>query len=312
MDIVQATPADLPAIIKLLKTSLGESLVPKSEEYFLWKHELNTFGKSYTCLAKEEGELIGLRTFMRWKWQRGNEFHKAVRAVDTATHPDHQGKGIFKKLTLHAVEACKLEGDDLVFNSPNNQSRPGYLKMGWKEVGRMPLMLKPGSLIPSKHSEAKANEICRNYSFDGDALQNLQFPVSTEYFHTPLSAQYLLWRYNNCPVVKYGIATGAGKYGIVFRLKAVKSFTELRICEFWTMDKEGERMARTALKKLISEVSPLYVSCAPNPLSGSKLGFFGPFKKGPITTVRSLCLNQLDIYEHFNKWRPSLGSMELF
>ncbi len=68
---------------------------------------------------------------------------RAVRAVDTATHPDHQGKGIFTKLTLGAIPDLDDDGVDLIFNTPNDKSRPGYLKMGWSEVGRVPVGRAP-------------------------------------------------------------------------------------------------------------------------------------------------------------------------
>ena len=71
-------------------------------------------------------------------FRRGGSTLHAVRAVDTATHPDHQGRGLFTALTMHALEACRAEGVAFVFNTPNAQSRPGYLKMGWREVGRPP------------------------------------------------------------------------------------------------------------------------------------------------------------------------------
>ena len=37
------------------------------------------------------------------------------------------------------------EGVDFVFNTPNDKSRPGYLKMGWEEVGRVPITVRPRS-----------------------------------------------------------------------------------------------------------------------------------------------------------------------
>ena len=49
--------------------------------------------------------------------------------------------GIFTKLTLAAVD--ELRGEvDLVFNTPNGKSGPGYLKMGWREVGRVPVRIR--------------------------------------------------------------------------------------------------------------------------------------------------------------------------
>ena len=86
-----------------------------------------------------DGRIAGYRTFLRWEFEDGHgQVHRAVRAVDTATHPDFQGRGVFRTLTLAAVEAMTAEGVDFVFNTPNDKSRPGYLKMGWHEVGRLP------------------------------------------------------------------------------------------------------------------------------------------------------------------------------
>ena len=45
---------------------------------------------------------------------------------------------MFTKLTMHGLAAMQADGVDFVFNTPNSQSRPGYLKMGWREVGRLP------------------------------------------------------------------------------------------------------------------------------------------------------------------------------
>ena len=57
-----------------------------------------------------------------------------VRAVDTATAPDVQRLGIFSRLTTEALEVCRADAVALVFNTPNDKSLPGYVKMGWRLV----------------------------------------------------------------------------------------------------------------------------------------------------------------------------------
>jgi GNAT superfamily N-acetyltransferase len=83
---------------------------------------------------------------MRWEFLDGDRVVRAVRAVDTATHPDYQGRGIFTRLTLHALDELATEGIEFVFNTPNDQSRPGYLKMGWQVVGQLPTAVRPTRL----------------------------------------------------------------------------------------------------------------------------------------------------------------------
>src|SRR5690606_12356381 len=136
-----ATANDVPAIIELLKLSLGESLIPKSERLWNWKHVANPFGKSPVLLVEEDGHILGVRAFLRWEFLKDGETIKACRAVDTAIHPEYQGKGIFSKLTLALAEEMIKEGVDLIFNTPNTKSTPGYLKMGWESWGKLPLKL---------------------------------------------------------------------------------------------------------------------------------------------------------------------------
>ena len=143
MKIREASKDDTSGILNVLKASLGETSSRKTERVWNYKHVNNPFGKSLVLLAEENNQVIGVRAFMRWKWQYGENIYSALRAVDTATHPDHQGKGVFKKLTLKALEIAGEMGDHFVFNTPNTQSKPGYLKMGWKEVAKLNVRLVP-------------------------------------------------------------------------------------------------------------------------------------------------------------------------
>jgi GNAT superfamily N-acetyltransferase len=149
----KAEPDDRPAIIELCRRSLGWKAGDPNEAFFAWKHDENPFGPSPTWVAEDDtGTLVGLRTFLRWRFRRpdGTTIN-AVRAVDTATHPDWQGRGIFSRLTLGALDDLRDDGVDCVFNTPNDKSRPGYLKMGWHEVGKVPVSVRLTGLrsIPS-------------------------------------------------------------------------------------------------------------------------------------------------------------------
>ena len=320
MIVRQSTIQDVPEMVALLKQSIGEALTPKTEAYFLWKHEKNPFGRSKTLLAIEDGKIVGLRAFMHWSWVSQKETISAVRAVDTATDPAFQGKGIFKKLTMQVVEECKGEGIGMVFNSPNAVSKQGYLKMGWSTVGQLPLYIRIGSLLPRSFSAEKITAFYNEYSVEA-ALKNLNknwsLPKAEHYLHTPVDYNYLAWRYRDCPVAQYGAIIEPGKFGFIFRLKKLKKFMELRVCEVWTEPGEqNDKPARAAFKKLAGKIRPALVSCAASPLyfSGKKqiVKFWGPYKKGPIITIRPLAKNNLNNFEQFSHWQPSLGTMELF
>ena len=145
-----ATPDDLPQILELCRRSLGWDESGDWEGLYRWKHLDNPFGASPAWVAAVEsagGErLVGLRVFLRWQFVRDGAVVHAVRAVDTATDPDFRGRGLFTALTLGALPALRAEGVELVFNTPNDQSRPGYVKMGWQPVGTLRPVLRPVGL----------------------------------------------------------------------------------------------------------------------------------------------------------------------
>lgn len=137
---------DEAEVLALLETCLaGGPTGSRTADFFAWKHRDNPFGPSPAWVAVDAGSgaIVGLRTWLRWELAGPDgAVLRAVRAVDTATHPDHQGRGIFRRLTTESLDA--LAGDvDLVFNTPNDASGPGYLAMGWQAVGKVDLAVAP-------------------------------------------------------------------------------------------------------------------------------------------------------------------------
>ncbi|WP_066408349.1 GNAT family N-acetyltransferase [Flavisolibacter tropicus] len=332
MNIRIAGPADRPAIIELLRQSLGESTVPKSEALWSWKHEQNPFGQSYVLLAEENGTLIGLRAFMQWDWQWQGKRYKAIRAVDTATHPAHQGKGIFKKLTLQQAEACKQEGVQFVFNTPNTQSKPGYLKMGWVEQGKMPLKFKIVQPLALGYSMMFNKKKVSSYK--DDPTPHMQWPeylfqkvdqavAGDDQLSTAVSGAYVKWRYAENPLANYNYVTDNENFLVILRMKDHFFGKELRISDFILLKKEASSKKVSAqIKKAIIQYSRKnnvrFISLSGQQYQQYKayfswMGFVPVRSLGPIVTLKDLNMNSnfpqlLDV----NNWAYSLGDMELF
>lgn len=315
MEIRKADISDIPNIISLLKMSLGESLMPKTEKYWEWKHVKNPFGTSPVLLACEGERIVGVRAFMKWRWQNKSEIITAIRAVDTATHPEHQGKGIFKKLTLKLLEQCEAEKADLVFNTPNAKSKPGYLKMGWKEAGKFPLQLgvkKPLRLLQNKLFKSLSTEFKElNNDFYNVELAINQFNISkvesTNHVFTDYTKDYLRWRYVDIPMIKY-YGLGSDNLLIIFRLKQSGLGVELRIA-----DVLGDKQSvGEVLNEIVKSVDFDYMSISS--FSGLSLPLFlkknGDF--GPDVTIRSLYRKEIDDFINFKNWTPSTGDLEVF
>lgn len=309
MLIRRATEEDIPAIIELLKTSLGESLMPKSESFWRWKHIDNTFGPSPVVLALEGDRIAGVRAFMRWEWKRLNQVLRAVRAVDTATHPDFQGKGIFKKLTLQLVEHCKKSNEvDFIFNTPNKKSKPGYLKMGWREVGRLPVVLRPSTYWKKQSHHFDSDFRFTPQRFD-ELMKSIQSALSgseSPNLRTNLSIRYLRWRYIQCPNIPYFIAhDDAADWFVFFRLKSTRLGTEFRICETVMSSSVNPGLVRLKMKQVISLSGANFVSAGVSAFGKTKVAL----PVGPVVTVNEI---RDDLRLNFENWQPNLGDLEVF
>jgi GNAT superfamily N-acetyltransferase len=333
MEIKTATEEDIPAIVNLLKVSLGEALMPKSETYWRWKHVKNPFGASPVLLAVEAGEVVGVRGFMRWQWTNQHGILKALRAVDTATHPSHQGKGIFKKLTLALVELCTQEKDDFIFNTPNASSKPGYLKMGWGEAGKLPVQInvrRPFSILGNMIRSRKPVEdgdtgdqtlqLYLNHAGLKTLLEN-SVGISGEHLVTRISPEYLSWRYGDVPVASY-FAFGIGNKStlealLIGRKKNTRAGKEFRITDVFCSNATSGRQLMKDFKNYesIRDVDYITVSGAiPGSVKNSinhEINFFNA-RLGPMVTIRNLRYNAVDQLKYFTKWSPSLGDLELF
>jgi len=137
--------SDLDGVLGVLKAALGEPPgLQRTPELFRWKHLDNPFGRSLMLVAEIDGHIAGFRALMRWDLETPHGIIRCGRAVDTATHPDFQRRGIFKRLTMNAIDAATADGVDMIFNTPNAKSGAGYMKMGWSEVGPIGIMIRPG------------------------------------------------------------------------------------------------------------------------------------------------------------------------
>lgn len=304
---------DIPRVVDLLKLSLGESLIKKSAVVWNFKHIDNPFGSSHVLVAVENDTFIGVRALMKWNWQLGNDTWIAYRAVDTSTHPDYQGKGIFKKLTLQALDDVQKESEAFVFNTPNDKSRPGYLKMGWVEVSAIPIAIVPtiGYFLQNIFKKNKnTNHQIDIKRLDELCLINNRILSENNVIFTPKSAKYLKWRYEENPMQEYVVLSSNNWYVAIY-IKKQKFLKELRVVEaIGNQSVLAEKEIRSAIVKYAIKNNCWIITIANKELFQFKI--FGKF--GPRLTFKSLTENQdfinkaLDIYN----WKYSLGDLELF
>jgi GNAT superfamily N-acetyltransferase len=339
------TNDDHPDVVRLLgETMAGGPTGERTADFFTWKHYRNPFGPSLGLLATVDGRLAGVRLFMRWAFEAGGRRIDAVRAVDTATHPDFQGKGIFRTLTLGLLGEIDAAGAaDLVFNTPNGNSRPGYLKMGWSEVGTVPVLVRP--LRPGRFVRGMAGARAASASGKGhtdDPIEHSPLPVcrlpraisafedeaaltallsdlpSLPTLHTPVDTRFLRWRYAEAVGLDYRCAVvhdERGVAGVAFgRLRRRGGLAEFTLADVIT--RPDDRHAARALVRMVRRSSGADHICSvlrPGAAraAGARTGFLRTPGLGIALVANPRRATAVDVMDLRN-WSPTLGDLEVF
>lgn len=135
------------------------------QDWFNWKYIDNIYGDSYIVLAYSKDDAIGARAF----WRNDIDGQLCYQPCDTAVVEEFRGRGIFSKMTLAALEDTK---GSYIYNYPNENSRPGYLKLGWK---------------------------VNKYFYLKFVLNRNRLKRDCEY----IDDDYLVWKFGKSPVSKY-------------------------------------------------------------------------------------------------------------
>jgi GNAT superfamily N-acetyltransferase len=320
---------DLPRVLDLLDASLGGGPAGRRPpELFAWKHLDSPFGRSLLLVAEHEERPIGLRAFMRWRFLAGERELAAVRAVDTATHPDFQGMGVFSRLTKAALDA--LDGQvDLVFNTPNGKSGPGYLKLGWQEVGRVPVAVRvrrplrlmtargarPGGPGPPPVAARPATEALADEAAVAGLLAR---EPALGGLATPRTAEYLRWRYGAAPLLGYRAITEERSGELVgmalFRIRPRGRLWESTVTEVLaggdpvTGRQLLHRVARSAAVDHLTLLAP-----AGTPLAwAARRGGFLPSPAGILLVANPRTAGLSPDPTRLDAWALSLGDLEVF
>lgn len=331
--------ADEEQVLDLLRVALRKQDFPDFRGFWRWKHYENPFGESPGMVAVADGRVVGLRVFLCWEWHAGGRAYRAGRAMDTATHPDWARRGIFEHLTRSMLERVEQTGFDFIFNTPNQYSLPGYLKMGWVLVGRLPLRVrvqKPMRLADALvHRAPLGGATAVTAEADNRAVLGLltEPPVGALIeeaaavsetdttlsmgLHTAKTSTYLQWRYGQNRWYQYvaGFDSRGNSAALaICRISRRGDLRELLVADVVTLpDSRSRRLASQIVGRLARETHADYVVA-----SGLKTEFTWPTgflpvgRRGPNFTVRPLRPTPAIDPTALSAWAATFGDLELF
>jgi GNAT superfamily N-acetyltransferase len=319
-----AGETDRDAILELLRRSLGREADDRYRALFAWKHVENAFGPSPAWVACDGDRLAGFRVLMRWEFVDRGHVVRAVRAVDTATDPDYQGRGIFTRLTLRAIDELAHEGVAFVFNTPNDQSRPGYVKMGWQVVGRLPTLVRPTrwksvariaqARVPAERwsTPSAAGLDARAVLDDREGVDALLARIGPPRpgavgVRTHVTAAFLRWRFGT-PLLGYRAVVAAGGIAdglALFRIRARGRAKEVALSA--VLVPEGARRTAGRLVRSVARAAEADYVLAIGRDRVAPGGMIRLPRVGPLLTYREVTATAPPA-----AWDLTLGDIELF
>ncbi len=175
---VQTTDASIREYSELLSLVFPQT-AKFTESFLRWQYQENPDGEAVGFDAYFQEQLAGHYVTIPVKYQIGAQLYKGLLSLNTATHPEHRGKGLFTKLANMTYELAKEERYDFVIGVANQNSTHGFLKkLGFQLVAPLEVKIGLGS-----YSYDRDDYKMRSVR-DEEALRwRLKNPESEYYYH---------------------------------------------------------------------------------------------------------------------------------
>lgn len=143
---VNGDEAEIKAITELLQTAFPGAH-HFTEEVVRWQYKENPEGPAVGFNAWHRDELAGHYVTLPMKATVNGQLEKGLLSLNTATHPAHQGKGLFTKLARATYAHAANAGFGFVAGVANVNSTHGFTKkLGFELVSPLKAMIGLGAL----------------------------------------------------------------------------------------------------------------------------------------------------------------------
>lgn len=180
--------ADINDYLQLFEKAYGYN-DKLTANYLQWLYVANPHGRAVGFDAFCDGELAAHYVTVPRAYRIGSTRLPGLLSVNTATHPDHQRRGLFTRLAAATYELATNEGYQYIVGVANAQSVHGFLsKLAFEHLGQI-----------------------------GLAVWREPPPVPFGYAHLDKDKDWLRWRLAN-PSAKYFL-TKSGKDEVIINIR---------------------------------------------------------------------------------------------
>lgn len=194
--------------LKLLKKKEFEELIPQfielyklcfsgkvNEKYFKWRYMENPCEDILVAVAMDENKVVAYYAVSPSRIRYDGEVLKSAISINTMTHPDYRGQGLFVKLAKLLFNEMEELNYSFVYGFPNYISHRVFNeKLGWSDIYEIP------TLMLDLSNETTLNlEECREdnyFELTYDSLDCGKIGIVKD-------IEYLRWRYSRNPLNDY-------------------------------------------------------------------------------------------------------------
>ncbi len=153
-ELMPFDPRNLAELQEIYRLSFGAEGAPS---YFQWKYLDNPAGHASAFVARHKGHIAAFYGIIPEHYLIDGARRTIHQSMDTMTHPDHRGKGLFLKLARATYADLEERTGELhIIGYPGPTSIHGFVKrLEWRCLAEMryhfiaPLMARTASLFHS-------------------------------------------------------------------------------------------------------------------------------------------------------------------
>lgn len=259
-------------------------------------------GDLWMYVALEGDRIIANYSVSPSYLQFGDKTIKCALSLNTMTHPEFVGQGLFVQLAQRLYAELKQQGYGMVYGFPNYISNRTFCtKLGWKDIYEIPTM----ELIVEKEFPYNPSNILLSTGFDVQQTTTRRLAVAK-------TEDYLNWRYKNKPYTEYSLVKTVNDGWMVWK----RYQNMINIVELHPESVEDLTDMIGYVSSLVKELGleKMTVWSDANSWEHLCLEKFGFRNRYPITYFGACNLNMpkdLDIWD-FRNWRIQMGDDNVY
>lgn len=191
------------------------------ERVVLKRYLENPYDDLCMCVAIEDDRLISNYAVSPSRVVVGDKSYKSALSLNTMTHPDFCGKGLFVTLAKALYDKLMSEGYKIVYGCPNYLSNQIFCsKLDWRDVYEIPTM----ELVLDNKVQIEYRGV-RQVNFD-----EIEY-LPNDVIHVEKNHEYVIWRYAKHPSNKYfAVNTDNGGWAIYKFYQDMINIVEFHPC----------------------------------------------------------------------------------